>query len=89
VLTPILISIIDITTIPGFTLFFGNRFLRFSVCAAAKAREEKSSRDADFQAGAYLFHIFLVAGVLIYFAMLPHDALRVRNRPSTDGSTMI
>jgi hypothetical protein len=67
VLAPILIGIIDVTTIPGFTLFFGNRFLRFSVCTAAKACEEKSSR--DFQAGAYLFHIFLVAGVLIYFCI--------------------
>jgi len=89
VLAPNLIGIIDVITIPGLALFSGNRFLHFSACAAAKACDEKSSRDDDFQAGAYLFHIFLVRDVLTYFATLSNDALTVRNRPSTDGSTMI
>jgi hypothetical protein len=64
VLAPNLIGIIDVITIPGLTLFFGNRLLHFSACAAAKACDEKSSRDDAFQAGAYLFHIFLVPDVL-------------------------
>jgi hypothetical protein len=64
VLAPDLIGIIDVITIPGLTLFFGSRLLHFSACAAAKACDEKSSRDDDFQAGAYLFHIFLVPDVL-------------------------
>lgn len=88
-LAPILIEIIDVITIPDLTLFFRSRLRRFGVCAAAKACDGKSSRDDDFQAGAYLFHIFLVPDVLTYLATLPHDALTGRNRPSTDGSTMI
>jgi hypothetical protein len=73
---PILIGIIDVTAIPGLTLFFGSRLLFFSACAAAQADDEESSRDDVFQAGAYLFHIFLVLDLLTYLATLPHDALQ-------------
>ena len=86
---PALIEIIDVITIPGLTLFFGIRLLHFSACAAARARDEKSRGADDFQAGAYVFHIFLVPDALVRFASLPTYVLTVRNRPSTDVSTMI
>jgi hypothetical protein len=60
VLAPNLIGIIDVIAIPGFTLFFGTRLLHFGACAAAKACHEKRKSPDNFQAGEYLFHIFLV-----------------------------
>jgi hypothetical protein len=60
VLAPNLIDIIDVIAIQGLTLFFGTRLLHFGACAAAKACHEKSKRADNFQAGEYVFHIFLV-----------------------------
>ena len=80
---------IDVIAIPGLTLFFGIRLLHISAGAAAKARDEKSRSADDFQAGAYVFHILLVPDTLTRFALLPTNVLTVRNRPSTDVSTMI
>jgi len=38
--------------------------LHFGTCAAAKAYHEKSKRADNFQAGEYVFHIFLVPDTL-------------------------
>jgi hypothetical protein len=65
VLAPVLIDVIDVITIPRLTLFFGTRLLRFGACAAAKARHEKSKSADNFQAGEYVFHIFLIPDALI------------------------
>jgi hypothetical protein len=64
VLAPNLIGIIDVIAIPRLTLFFGTRLLHFGACAAAKTRHEKSKSAANFQAGEYVFHIFLVPDAL-------------------------
>jgi hypothetical protein len=64
VLAPNFIGIIDVIAIPRLTLFFGTRLLHFGACAAAKTRHEKSKSAANFQAGEYVFHIFLVPDAL-------------------------
>jgi hypothetical protein len=64
VLAPNLIDMIDVIAIQRLTLFFGTRLLHFGACAAAKACHEKSKRADDFQAGEYVFHIFLVPDAL-------------------------
>jgi hypothetical protein len=60
VLAPNLIGMIDVIAIPRLTRFFGTRLLHFGACAAAKACYEKSKRADNFQAGEYVFHIFIV-----------------------------
>jgi hypothetical protein len=57
---PFLLGIIDVIAVPSLTLFFGTRLLRFGACAAAKACHEENKRADNFQAGEYVFHIFLV-----------------------------
>ena len=84
-LAPNLIDIIDVIAIPRLTLFFGTRLLRFRACAAAKACLEKSKRGDNFQAGQYVFHIFLVPDALkslpvplpskLYKFLLPDSAV--------------
>jgi hypothetical protein len=64
VFAPNLIGIIDVIAIPRLALFFGTRLLHFGACAAAKAGHEKSKRADNFQAGEYVFHIFLVPDAL-------------------------
>jgi len=64
VLTPNPIGIIDVIAIPRLTLFFATRLLHFGACAAAKACHEKSKRADNFQAGEYVFHIYLVPHTL-------------------------
>jgi hypothetical protein len=64
VLAPNLIHVIDVIAIPRLTLPFGTRLLHFGACAAAKACHNKSKRADNFQAGEYVFHIFLVPGAL-------------------------
>jgi hypothetical protein len=64
VLAPNLVGIIDVIAIPRLTLLFGTRLLHFGAFAAAKACHEKSKRADNFQAGEYLFHIFLVPDAL-------------------------
>jgi hypothetical protein len=64
VLAPNPIGIIDVIAVPRLALFFGTRLLHFGACAAAKACHEKSKRADNFQAGEYVFHIFLVPDAL-------------------------
>jgi hypothetical protein len=64
VLAPNLIDMIDVIAIPRLTRFVGTRLLHFGACAAAKACHEKSKRADNFQAGEYVFHIFLVPDAL-------------------------
>jgi hypothetical protein len=61
---PNLIDIVDVIAIPRLAFFFGCRLLHFGTCATAKACHEKSKRADSFQAGEYVFHIFLVPEAL-------------------------
>jgi hypothetical protein len=64
VLAPNLIGMINVIAIPRLTLFVGSRLLHSGACAAAKACHEKSKMADNFQAGEYVFHIFLVPDAL-------------------------
>jgi hypothetical protein len=82
---PFLLGIIDVIAIPRLTLFFGARLMHFGACATAKGCREENKRAANFPAGEYVLHIFLVPDVGNLFSAISGLGTLLWNRPALGG----